>query len=278
MIVIEEVFKSLDNNPNINSESVKKDLKTLIVIFNKNYPAIDLSNLNDKISSVKVENSSKLTFNSPMNYNPRNNVILVNAEEIEKYDVTNLLMNCIVKMISSTKDSYGFVDNDKYVALNAGITAQIANLLVGNGEDLVFDQAELIESNLISSIVGVENLFNAYFTNNKEFARNMFLNEKSNNLSLEDVNRKMDYCYVANSEYISNLGDVEKILIDILYSKKRTEEQIELFENNLVTNNIYMNCRDRYVEIDDVDRIYSQAKINYASAMSNEHELNGRVK
>ena len=278
MIVIEEVFKSLDNNPNIDSESVKKDLKSLIVIFNENYPAIDLSRLNDKISSVKVENSSKLTFNSPMNYNPRNNVILVNEEEIEKgYDVENLLMNCIVKMISSTKDSYGFVDNDKYAALNAGIAAQISNQLVGNGEELVFDQDQLIESNLISSIVGVENLFNAYFANDKESAKNMFLREKANNISLEDVNALMDYGYSANLD-VSNLSDVEKKLIGILFSKERTNDQIELFENNLITNNIYMNYPDKHIDINDIDRIYSEIKINYMPSIDREHELNGRVK
>lgn len=277
MIVIEEVFKSLDSNPNIN-EDAKNDLKSLIVIFNKNYPAIDLTHLNDKLSSLKVEGSSKLTVNSPMNYNPRNNVILANEEEIEKgYDVENLLMNCIIKMISSTNDSYGFVDNDKYAALNAGITAQIANQLVGNGESLVFDQDELIESNLISSIVGVENLFNAYFTNDKEFARSMFLSEKANNVSLDDVNVLMDYGYRANLD-VSVLGDVEKKLIGILCSKERTNEQIELFENNLITNNIYMNYPDRYIDIDDVDRIYNEIKHNYAPTMADNYELNGRVK
>ena len=289
MIVIEDVFKSLESNPNIENENVKNDLKSLIVIFNEKYPKVDLSALNEKIASVRIENSSKLTFNAPMNYNPRNNIIMVNTEEVNKgYDVENLFMNCIVKMVSSTKDSYGFVDNDKYAALNAGITAQISNELVGNGEDFVFDYDELVESNLIASIVGVENLFTAYFQNDKVAAKNMFSNEKVNSTTLEDINALMDYGYSSNLE-VSTLCDVEKKLIDILFSKERTEDQVELFDVNLITNNICMNYPDKYMDINDIGEFFNKSKQQYMSTINygkdstvisidGEYEINRRVK
>ena len=54
MIKLEDVFKAIDTNTNIDSE-VKENIKELINIFNSTFPNIDLSNFAKKIMDFRIE-------------------------------------------------------------------------------------------------------------------------------------------------------------------------------------------------------------------------------
>ena len=74
----------------------------------------------------------------------------------------------ILNIITATDNQIGFNTDNRFVALNAGFTEIIANYLVGNnGEKAVYpDEATM--ANLITTMVGFENMLYAYFNNDSK--------------------------------------------------------------------------------------------------------------
>ena len=73
-------------------------------------------------------------------------------------------------MISSTETYYGFDKDEKLTALNKAVTEMIASSIVGN-EGICDYEEEIVCANLISKLIGVDTLIEAYFNNNADFFR-----------------------------------------------------------------------------------------------------------
>ena len=177
MIKLEDVFKAIDSNTNINSE-VKENIKELINIFNSTFPNIDLSNFAKRIMNLKIEKSNKFINKRVVKYNFNTNVLEFNTEEIDKgYDMKHILMHGLLNIISSNDVQSGFNYNDKFKALNAGYTEILTNNLVGNDSDLSYLDEEVISTNLIASMIGNDVLFEAYFGNDTNKLVSALINE-----------------------------------------------------------------------------------------------------
>ena len=106
-----------------------------------------------------------------INYNSNANKISFSEKKIEQYDQKNLLTNVLIKLCFSNQKN--FKENEEnYEALYEGTIAQMANMLVGNDKEKVFNQEELYESNLISAIVGFDAVEHAFKT--KDYSQNRF--------------------------------------------------------------------------------------------------------
>ena len=177
MIKLEDVFKAIDTNTNIDSE-VKENIKELINIFNSTFPNIDLSNFAKKIMDLKIEKSNKFVNEKVVKYNLNTNILEFNTEEIEKgYDMKHIFMHGLLNVISSNDVQTGFNYGDKFKALNAGYTEILANNLVGNDSDLSYLDEEVISTNLIASMIGNDVLFEAYFGNDTNKLVSALINE-----------------------------------------------------------------------------------------------------
>lgn len=253
-----DIFESLNNNSNITLEG-KEAIETLLLKIINAYPDIDLNNLNSKISTLEfVEEGGKYSFNGVINYNSNANKISFSEKKIEQYDQKNLLTNVLIKLCFSNQKN--FKENEEnYEALYEGTIAQMANMLVGNDKEKVFNQEELYESNLISAIVGVDVVEHAFKT--KDYS------ELSKIIGIKDICDKMTYSYIKKINQKSadetNFKKVEQNLIDLLFSEKRDSSQISFFEMNLVDNKNYMNNPEYYTDLDDLHEFYFNKKNMY---------------
>ncbi len=253
-----DIFESLNNNSNITLEG-KEAIETLLLKIINAYPDIDLNNLNPKISTLEfVEEGGKYLFNGVINYNPNANKISFSEKNIEQYDQKNLLTNVLIKLCFSNQKN--FKENEEnYEALYEGTIAQMANMLVGNDKEKVFNQEELYEANLISAIVGFDAVEKAFKT--KDYS------ELSKIIGIKDICDKMTYSYIKKINQKSadetNFKKVEQNLIDLLFSEKRDSSQISFFEMNLVDNKNYMNNPEYYTDLDDLHEFYFNKKNMY---------------
>lgn len=253
-----DIFESLNNNSNITLEG-KEAIETLLLKIINAYPDIDLNNLNSKISTLEfVEEGGKYSFNGVINYNSNANKISFSEKKVEQYDQKNLLTNVLIKLCFSNQKN--FKENEEnYEALYEGTIAQMANMLVGNDKEKVFNQEELYEANLISAIVGFDAVEHAFKT--KDYS------ELSKIIGIKDICDKMTYSYIKKINQKSadetNFKKVEQNLIDLLFSEKRDSSQISFFEMNLVDNKNYMNNPEYYTDLDDLHEFYFNKKNMY---------------
>lgn len=255
-MTLEQVLKSIDDNKNITRE-YKSEIKNIISLIVKQYPSVDLASLYLKISSLKCEKGSKYVFNDIIDYNALSNTITINIEQ-DGYDRKNLLAYALVKMAFSNKDK----QNEKYQAIEAGMCSQVANLLVGNDGDKQINQEELIEVNLLSSIIGFDVIESAFLSNNYSALDEAVKKENG----LEQINEKMNYNH-ASKQAESGFVDIEKDLIDVLYSRKRDPEQISFFEENLVLSPNLMDEPDKHMRLDDTSDYYFKRKEEYVTSL-----------
>ena len=175
--MIEEVYTSINSNANLD-EKFKDNLKELINIFNKFFPMVSLENLNERIKTLKVDKINKLISKEVVDYNSIDNILLFSLEEIEKnYDIKHVLMHGLIRIITAHDNTFGFNQNDKFLALNIGYTEIITNFVIGNSSEFTLFDDEVIATNLIAEIIGNDVLFQAYFTNNPSMIAETLINK-----------------------------------------------------------------------------------------------------
>lgn len=175
MKIMESIENTLTENNNLTSE-VKQNLLELTGIFHKQYPEVSLENLNERLKTLKIKRISKFLNRDISMYDFRTNTLYFNKSEMEKpYDMKHVLMFELLNIITATNYHTGFNLDNKFEALNIGYTEMLANLLVGNDSDIWIYADEAIEANLISIIVGVENLEKAYFNNDAKLLIKSFM-------------------------------------------------------------------------------------------------------
>lgn len=161
---LEQIKSSLRENPNID-DNIRDKFYTLINLFHKKLPNINLDKLNNKIKTVKIKKMSRFERKGTYYYDVFNNTILFSNSLSLNYDIDNLLMKAILEMATSNNFFTGFQSDEKLKALNCAYTEILANYIVGNEGESDLEE-EMLITNLLSHIVGKEVMFNSYFTNN----------------------------------------------------------------------------------------------------------------
>ena len=175
MVTIDDVKNSLNENKNITKE-IKANIFELVLVFNNKYPDVSLDRLNEKLKTIKIIRGSKFVNPRISEYNMRENAIYFNISEIEKgYDMKHILMFELLNVITCCDKYTGFNIESRFRALNAGYTEIIANYLVGNSSELLVYPEQAVEANLISILIGEENISRAYFNNDVNSLINGFM-------------------------------------------------------------------------------------------------------
>ena len=161
---MEEIKIILNENQGITAE-VKDNLLALITIFNNTFKDVDLSNLKERLKTLKIKRESMYVAKLSCEYKPFNNEIVINLGRFENCDAKHWLMHVLLGIITAKENYYGFNNSDNtFVALNEGYTEIITNNLVGDVNDNYFAD-EIIMTNLIGKIIGEDVLYDAYFSN-----------------------------------------------------------------------------------------------------------------
>lgn len=162
--MLSRIKESLNSNLYL-TDDIKENIYELIEIFNNQFPEVDLSNFENKIKTLQVEKGSKFVVRGLSKYNPIENKIYITLSQLDDdTDCKHILMRELLNVITSKDNFTGFNNDNKYEALNIGYTEMLANLLVGN-ESVNEYEDEVIAANLMISLIGDENVFNAYFKN-----------------------------------------------------------------------------------------------------------------
>lgn len=175
MDIMDNVKTSLENNKYITKE-VKEGIFELVVIFHNSFPNVNLENLDKRLKTLKIEKTSKFEKSNISNYSFKKNILYFNTDEVSKeYDAKHVMMFELLNIITSTDTQTGFNTDNRFLALNVGFTEIIANYLVGNsGEKLLYpDEATM--TNIITTVVGFENMLYAYFNNDSKFLLNKLI-------------------------------------------------------------------------------------------------------
>lgn len=172
MDIMDTIRETLNNNKNIMKE-VADGIFELVVIFHNNFPNVKLENLNTRLKTLKIEKTSKFEKGNISNYSFKKNILYFNSDEVSKdYDAKHIMMFELLNIITATDTQTGFNTDNRFVALNIGFTEIIANYLVGNNKELLLYPDEAIMTNIITTIVGFENMLYAYFNNDSKFLLN----------------------------------------------------------------------------------------------------------
>ncbi|MCM1371364.1 MAG: hypothetical protein NC181_05730 [Clostridium sp.] len=170
--MLDEIRNNLDSNLNLSRE-VKANLFELIVIFNNKFPNVNLENLNKRMKTFRVEKCDKFMNNDISMYDFRKNILYLNTREFEKkYDIRHVLMFELLNIITSNNYQMGFNTDGRFEALNIGYTEILANSLVGNNGEVQLFPEEATLANMISVVVGFDNMFNAYINNDSRILLN----------------------------------------------------------------------------------------------------------
>lgn len=168
MIMLDEVINTLDNNQFLDLK-IKDSIKELIISFNSKFPDISLNNLNKLLGTLKIEKSNKFINRRVYKYNMNTNILEFNVNEIEKgFDMKNIMMIGLLKLIAFNGKQVGFNANNKYEGLQEGYLKILANNIVGNDSDIEDLEEIYIETNMIGILIGDEILFKAYFNNDTD--------------------------------------------------------------------------------------------------------------
>ena len=168
MDILEEIRQALGKNKAL-TKDFKYKIFEFVIRFNEMYPNVSLENIKNRVATVTFEKIGPYEKRGTFVYDVQNNRVLYSAKNIKEndYDVDNLLMKAVVAMISSADNFYGFDNDEKLTALNEAMTEMIASSVVGN-EGISDYEEEIICANLISKLIGVDTLIEAYFSNNAE--------------------------------------------------------------------------------------------------------------
>jgi len=175
MDILDNIRTSLENNKYITKE-VSEGIFELVVIFNNNFPNVNLENLNKRLKTLKIEKTSKFEKSHISKYGFKKNILYFNSDEISKeYDARHVMMFELLNIITSNDVQTGFNTDNRFIALNVGFTEILANYLVGNsGEKLLYPD-EAIMTNIITTVVGFENMLYAYFNNDSKYLLNKLM-------------------------------------------------------------------------------------------------------
>ena len=209
MITLEQIKESLRKNPNL-TDAIKGNLFELTSIFHSNYPQVDLTNLDNRLKTINIDSGSKYVYNEVANYNPTTNQIYLNVEELNKdNDMKHVMMCQLLQVITAKDNAVGFNRNNKFSALNIGYTEIIANNLVGNESDKDYHTDEVIATDLIANMVGLDVIEQSYFNNNSSL-----LTESLTKIGLNPkVNEMMNYNMVYGTN--SKKSKLPEIILEI---------------------------------------------------------------
>ena len=163
--MMEEIKNSLSSNTFL-TEDIKEDISELIIIFIDKFPDVDLTNLNERLKTLKVNNGSKFVMRAASKYYPENNEIMISKKSITDNDMDckHILMRELLNVISAKDNFTGFNKNSMFEAFNVGYTEMLATFLVGSEYDLEHEK-ELIAADLVMQMIDNDTMQKAYFGN-----------------------------------------------------------------------------------------------------------------
>lgn len=168
--MLSKINEALDSNVYLTND-IKENIKELSDMFVSKFPNVDLTNYIEKLKTLQIEKGSKFLIKNLSEYNPIENKILISVSKIEDTDCKHLLMRELLNVMTSKNSYSGFNIDNEYKALNIGYTEMLANLLVGN-ESICEYEDEIIVADLMVSLIGTDNVFNAYFNNDINYILN----------------------------------------------------------------------------------------------------------
>ncbi len=168
---LNEIKNSLNSNPNL-TDDIKDCLMELISLFNSKFPNVKLTNLNERLKTLKIIRGSRFLIKKSSYYDPIDNEILINLVKIDdSIDCKHVFMRELLNMITAKDNFTGFNKDNAYEALNIGYTEILANYLVGNENESEYED-EIVATNMIAEVIGNDTLFNAYFNNDETLIMN----------------------------------------------------------------------------------------------------------
>lgn len=171
MVGLDEINNSLNSNPYL-TEDIKDSFMELIAIFNKNFPDVSLSNLNERLKTLKIIRGSKFLIRNSSHYDPIANEMLFSMSKItDDIDCKHILMRELLNIITAKNNFTGFNNDNSLEALNIGYTEILANYLVGNEKNNEYED-EITTTNMVGEIIGNGALYKAYFTNDATLIMN----------------------------------------------------------------------------------------------------------
>lgn len=170
MVKLEEIDRSLNSNSYL-TEDIKSNIMELVIAFNEKFPNVDLTNLNERLKTLKIIRGSRFLINGTSQYNPIDNELLLSFVRIKDLDCKHILMRELLNIMTAKEDYTGFNQDNIFKALNIGYTEIIANYIVGNECESEYED-EILAVNLIGQIIDNDKLFEAYFTNNAKLLMN----------------------------------------------------------------------------------------------------------
>ena len=162
--MVNQIKNSLNSNAYL-SNDLKDNILELIIIFNSKFPDVDLTNLNERIKTLKILSGSKFVMKGLSKYYSDKNEIVVSKSIINNdVDCKHILMRELLNVISANSEFTGFNKDNMFEGLNIGYTELLTNFLVGNEYDSEYEE-EIVAADLVMQMIDSDTMKKAYFTN-----------------------------------------------------------------------------------------------------------------
>ena len=266
IMVIEEVFKTVDNNFNL-SPKIKNEIKELLIIYVSNNPRVDLGTINTNLTNLKFTECNKYFIKDPLKYVNFDKTIYINTSESNKdYDYKYLLMRELMLMQTYKND----ISKMRQMHLNSiyeGYASISANNYIGNNGNYNPYEDEIIIVNLLGKIVGFESIEELFNNNNQELLMDNLAKMGNSIDDVKSITNLMNYNsnIKENPRGKSMLKEVQLKLIKMFVKKgELTNDDIDKFRSLLFGNEVVFEQEvDKYKDINQVYKFFDEIVSNF---------------
>ena len=265
IMVIEEVFKTIENNSNLNPKT-KTEIKELLIIYASKNPRVDLGTINSNLAKLKIAVGNKYLIKDPLKYVNFDKTIYINTSEPNKdYDYRYLLMRELMLMQTYKND----ISKMRQMHLNPiyeGYASISANNYIGNDGNYNPYEDETIIVNLLGKVVGFESIEELFNNNNQELLMHNLAKTGNSIDDIKSLANLMNY----NSDIKENprgksmLKEVQLKLIRMFVNKgELTNEDIDKFRSLLFGDElVFEQEANKYDDINQVYKFYNEVVSN----------------
>ncbi len=165
---MKDVETALNSNKNLDL-AIKENILGLVNVFHETFKEVSLENLCNNLKTLKFEKVSAYVNSFPLDYNSKLNKLTINVKGLEALeDSRNFFMNIVIRIIMNKEGNIGFDKEEKFVGINIGYIAGIANMLVGNVSEDDFFKEEITACNIVGKLIGDDVLKNAFFNHDTD--------------------------------------------------------------------------------------------------------------
>lgn len=261
---MEKILEALEQNIRLTAEVKKDILFNLYLLLNK-YPNIEENYLAARLRNLEILSLPKLGEHEDIKSD--GNRVFVSPNALEEKDPQNMSMQILLKGLFPNS-------NPDLEALYNGTTEMIANSILGESSW----SDEYVTCDLLQEVMNLDNMHdnfeNTYFSGNFDMIL-PYLQTCFTPLYTEQILSMCNQNYMRKkTQDVSLFPEIEKLLIDVFYSKFPSKKSADRFEVKLLLDpRLFGEDEYKYTSLHTVAEFHDMLKRDTFEAKTPESKV-----